>query len=316
MKAMVIDRFGSNDELHEAEVETPQPRDNEILIKIAYAGVNPVDWKIREGYLQSMMEHRFPLILGWDAAGEVAATGPNASSFRVGEKVMAYCRKPVVQAGTFAEYVAVESDAVAKAPKSIGLREASGLPLAGLTAWQALFDFANLSAGQTVLVHAGAGGVGGFGLQFAKHAKAKVFTTASSAKHAYVRELGADVAIDYREQSFVDAIREAHPEGVDVVFDCVGGETQKQSFDIVKEGGVLVSIVDTPDEDRGRERGIKTGFVFVSPNGAQLSSIAQLVDQGVVRPPDTEEYPLSRAAQALEKNQTGRTQGKLVLKVS
>lgn len=316
MKAMVIDGFGGADKLHWAEVETPAPGPGEVLIKLAATSVNPVEWKIREGYLAKAFPHHFPLILGWDAAGTVAALGAGVSGFTVGEKVFAYCRKPEVQWGTYAEYVVMDAAAVAPAPANLSLEEAATLPLVGLTSWQAMFDTAQLSAGQTVLIHAGAGGIGSLAIPLAKARGARVLTTARAANHDYVRALGADLAIDYTTRPFADAVRQAVPEGVDVVFDTMGGTTQADSWATLKTGGFLVSIVDRPDQAAAAAKGLRAAYVFVSPNGAELREIAALVEAGKVNPPAIEILPLERAADAQEQSRAHHVRGKIVLKIA
>ena len=216
MKAIIINGFGGADGLQMAEVPTPTAQADEVLIRVAYAGVNPVDWKIREGMLEGLFEHRFPLILGWDAAGTVAAVGTAVTDFKVGDKVYAYCRRPIVQWGTYAEYLAMESSAVAPIPANLTFAQAAAIPLTALTSWQALFDAGQLKAVQSVLIHAGAGGTGGMAIQFAKHAGGTVFTTASAGNHEYVRSLGADHVIDYQRESFVEVVKNKSPDGVDL----------------------------------------------------------------------------------------------------
>ncbi|MDX1653954.1 MAG: NADP-dependent oxidoreductase [Candidatus Competibacteraceae bacterium] len=316
MKAMVIDDFGGLDRLTLREMPDPVPAEDEIRIKIAYCGVNPVDWKLREGMLAEALPHEFPLILGWEAAGTVDQLGGQVRDFRPGDRVYAYCRKPVVQWGTYCEYVTVKARVAAPAPANLELRQAAVIPLTGLTAWQALFDFAGLAEGQTVLIHAGAGGVGSYALQYARYAKAgRIYTTAGEMNHDYVRDLGAQVPIDYRSQDFVSALKAAEPAGVDVIFDTVGGETQRHSYEVLKPGGVLVSIVDPPDEGIAGRYGVRAGYVFVEPNGEQLRTIARLFESGILHPPQIREMALEEAASAQEKSRAGHVRGKIVLKV-
>ena len=296
-------------------VHPPEPVDTEVLIEIAYAGVNPVDWKIREGMLSGLFPHEFPVIPGWDAAGTVKGVGKNVTEFRIGDRVYAYCRKPKVRFGTYAEFVTMDHAAVALMPKNVGFAEAASVPLAGLTAWQSLFDAANLSAGDRVLIRGGAGGVGSLAIQFAKHAGAKVYTTACKANHEYVTSLGADVAIDYAAEDFVDAVRKREPGGIDLVFDAVGGDAQRKCYQVLKRGGMLVSIVDAPDEEMARSSGVKTAYVFVSPDGEQLRRITALVESGAVRAPVIEEMGLRDAAEAQRRSKAGHVRGKIVLKV-
>jgi NADPH:quinone reductase-like Zn-dependent oxidoreductase len=316
MKAIVIDRFGSLDQIHLAEVPKPAPKSSEVLVQIAYASVNPIDWKIAEGHLKEVMGHRFPVTLGWDAAGTIVEVGMEAArTFSVGEKVYAYCRKQEIHDGTYAEFIALEASMVAPIPKGLGLREASAIPLVALTAWQCLFDKAKLKAGQVSLIHGGAGGVGGIAIQLAKQAGAQVITTASGKNHPYVSELGADTIIDYTEQNFATAVRDLYPHGVDVVFDTVGGGTLKDSYSLLKKGGHLVSIVEPPDELRARTLGFGASHHFVVPSGAELREIAQLIESKKVIPLDIEEMPLEKAAEALKKSQSRHQRGKLVLKI-
>jgi NADPH2:quinone reductase len=207
------------------------------------------------------------------------------------------------------------ADAVAPMPGNIGFEAASTVPLAGLTAWQSLFDAAKLSSGQKVLVHAGAGGVGSYAIQFAKHAGATVYTTARRQNHDYVKGLGADAAIDYARENVVDAVRALAPGGVDLVYDMVGGHVQKESYKALKPGGTLVSIVNIPEPEEARAYGARAHFVFVSPNGEQLRRIAALIESGAVKPAAYEEFPLEKAAEAQERSRGGHVRGKIVLKI-
>lgn len=315
MKAVTIDSFGDISTLHLSQVQKPEPGPKEVQIALSYAAVNPVDWKICEGHLKTRLPHQFPLILGWDGAGTVSAVGKEVRHFKVGDKVFAYFRKPTVQWGTFAEYVCFEADHVALKPDNIDFAEAAAIPLTALTAWQALFDDVKLQRGETVLIHAGAGGVGGIAIQLAKNAGAKVISTARQEKHSYVKELGADVVIDYTKKSFVEEIKKIAPQGVDVVFDTVGGQTLKDSLNALRPGGRLVSIVEKLDPAVGKPRTITITYHFVNPNGAQLKQIGDLIKTGKVRPPAIEEMKLEDAAQALEKSREGRLKGKIVLKI-
>ena len=315
MKAMAIDAFGGPERLKAVEVPTPEPEGEEVLIAVACASVNPVDWKIREGMLADMFPHAFPLIPGWDAAGTVSAAGRNAARFRQGDRVFAYCRKPEIRFGTYCEYVAVHESTVALMPANIGFAEAATIPLAGLTAWQSLFDAAKLSAGEKILIHAGSGGVGSLAIQFAKYAGATVYTTARAVNHDYVKSLGADAAIDYSKDDFVHVLGKREPGGIDVVYDTIGGHVQQRSYKVLKKGGRLVSVAGIPDPDEARPHGVRTDFVFVSPNGTQLRRIAELIESGAVRPADFEVMRLEEAAKAQELSRAGHVRGKIVLKV-
>lgn len=314
MKAIVIERFGGADQMKLVDLPTPKAGDNEVVVEIHSTSVNPVDWKIREGYLKDHVPHQFPIILGWDAAGVVSEVGKNVTRFKKGDRVYSYCRKPTVQWGTYAEYIALEERNVAHMPAKLNFAVAASVPLVALTAWQALFDLAALKSGETAVILGGAGGVGGFAIQFAKNAGAKVYSTASAKNSSYLRELGA-TPIDYNAGSVIAAVKAVAPEGADVVFDCVGGKSLEEAYSFVKSGGRLVSIVDTPDAERAKSLGIKTAYHFVSPNGDELAEIARLIDQGKVVPLPVEEMPLAEAAAAQEKNRERHTRGKISLKV-
>ena len=315
MKAVVTKKFGPINEIHLIDHPTPQPAPNEVQIHIAYAAVNPVDWKICEGWLKEMLPHEFPLIPGWDAAGTISAIGKNVTNLNDGDEVYAYCRKPTVQWGTYAEYVCVNANHAALKPKSLTFAQAAAIPLVGLTAWQALFEAGKLQKGESILIHGGAGGVGSLAIEFAKNAGATVYTTASAKNHPYVKDLGADYAIDYTKENFVDKIHSLEPDGVDIVFDCVGYETLTRSFNVVKKGGRLISIVQKVDPEKCAEHQIHGEFVFVRPDGEQLKQIGKLIDSGKINPPNVEEMPLSLFRNAFEKSKGGHTQGKMVLRV-
>lgn len=312
MKAVVIKEYGNAEKLEMIDVPTPRPESHEVKIHIHYSGVNPVDWKIREGMLQKVFPCEFPLIPGWDAAGIVEEVGSDVTEFQVGDEVYTYCRKPIVQWGTYAQYVCFDSRFVAPKPKNISFAQAAAIPLTGLTAWQAVFDQLKLHPHETILIHAGAGGVGGFAIEFAKLAGATVITTSSSANHPYVKELGADMAIDYHTQDFDQVVRTAYPNGIDAVLDTVGGATLQNSFRLLKPGGRLLSIVEPI---RTEHPGIEAKFMLVQPNGEQLREIGRLIEEGKISPPQIEEMPLENAPQAQQKSEAGHTRGKIVLRV-
>ncbi len=315
MRAMMIDAFGGPERLKAGELPVPEPGDEDVLIALACTSVNPVDWKIEEGLLADMFPHAFPLIPGWDAAGTVSAVGRSVGRFKTGDRVFAYCRKPEIQFGTYCEYVAVHQSAVALMPGNLGFAEAATIPLTGLTAWQSLFDAAKLSAGEKILIHAGSGGVGSLAIQLARHAGATVYTTARAVNHDYVKSLGADAAIDYAKENFVSVLKKREPDGLDVVLDTIGGHVQKRSYEVLKKGGRLVSIVSIPDPDEARPFDVRTAFVFVSPDGKQLRRLAELMESGAVRPPHFEVMRLEEAARAQELSRAGHVRGKIVLKI-
>lgn len=314
MKAVYIRQFGDSSALEIGDVPTPEPGAGEVKIRIDHTSVNPVDWKIREGYLEAMMPHVFPLVLGWDAAGTVTQVGDNVTSVNVGDEVYSYARQPTVQFGTYAEYTVVDASAVAAKPKSLNFAEAATVPLVALTAWQSLVGFAEVGPGDNVFITAGAGGVGSFGIQFAKERGASVVTTASERNHEYVRGLGADHVVDYTKGDTVAAVR-AWNDSVDVVFDCAGGESLTEGWDVVKDGGRVVSIVDTPSDELAKSRGVRAGFVFVEPNGAQLAEIGALIDAGKVQVPHLQVKSVRDAGAALDENQSRHVRGKVALSI-
>jgi NADPH2:quinone reductase len=313
MKAIAINEFGGRDKLQFMDLPMPEIKPGEILVKVKTAGVNPVDWKIREGYIKDLFPYEFPIILGWDAAGIVEQAGPEVTLFKEGDEIFAYCRKPMVQGGAYAEYIVLEEEHAAIKPKNTSFEEAASIPLAALTAYQSLFDAAKLQSGETVLIHAAAGGVGGFGVQLARDRGATVWGTASGHSSEYVQDLGGDRVVDYLQVDFREAVRSEYPDGVDVVFDCVGGEVLQKSTDIVKKGGRLISIVDDP---AGLDRAdIHSDFVFVAPNSSQLAELAQMVEQGRLKTSLSQVFPfgLEEARRAHELSESGRTRGKMVL---
>lgn len=315
MKAMVIHGFGGPDQLVPETLPVPHPDDGEIRIKIAYAGVNPVDFKIREGLLQTRVEHKFPIVLGWDAAGEVVELGHGAKGFHKGDLVYAYCRKPVIQWGCYTEHVVVPDHFAAKKPENLTLAEAASVPLSGLTAWQALFEKARLKKGETVLIHAGAGGVGGFAIQWAKWKGAHVITTAKAEDHAYVYAFGADAAIDYSRHQVAEEVRKMHKDGIDVVFDTVGGKVFEESYKCLKKGGRIVSLLNQPNEELDAHFSVKSFYHFVTPNGSQLQEMTTLFESGLAKPLEIYEFPLVEGGKAQTYLEEGRFRGKIVLKI-
>jgi NADPH:quinone reductase-like Zn-dependent oxidoreductase len=315
MKAIVVEKFGGVENVHMQDMPQPVPSDNEVLIKVAYAGVNPVDWKIREGYLKNMLPHEFPFIMGWDVSGTVVEAGKNVKNLRPGDEVYADARKPTVKWGTYSEYVTYDANNVAKKPKNISLKEAAALPIISLTAWQSLFDAIHLKKGETILIQGGSGGVGSMAIQFAKWVGAKVIATARPEKHSYIKNLGADAAIDYKG-NVVEQVHTFAESGVDVVLDCVGGNAFSASLPCLKKGGRIVSILEHMDEKQAQNLGITATYVFIQPNGKQLTQIAELIEKGKIKPPHVEEMTLENASAAQEKLRSGKVLGKIVLKIA
>jgi NADPH:quinone reductase-like Zn-dependent oxidoreductase len=315
MKAALIHSFGGIEKVTIEEVSVPTPQEGEVQIAVKCAGLNPVDWKVSEGYLKSMMEHQFPVILGWDVAGVVSQVGEGVSQFKEGDPVFAYCRKEVVRDGSFAEYICLKVNNIALKPQKLSYAQAACIPLCALTAWQSLFDTAHLKKRENVLIHAGAGGVGGFAIQFAKHIGAHVITTSNPTNFDYVKKLGADEVIDYTSESFVESIHKTYPQGVDVVYDTVGGPTLNASYLAAKEGGRLVTIAGVIDEVIAKKKHLLADFVFVRPDGKELSHIGQLFNDNKIVVPEIQEIPFLEVQSALRKSREGHTKGKLVLTI-
>lgn len=314
MKAIVYDRFGPSSVMQLKDVEAIEPQDNEIQVRLAYTGVNPVDYKIREGYLKERYPYQFPIIPGWEGAGIVSKVGKGVRRAKVGDEVYGYFRTPKIQYGTYAEFITLPEDLVVHIPKTLSLKEAASIPLTALTAWQSLFDIANLQAHETVCILGAAGGVGGMAVQMAHWAKTKVYATARSENHSYLLGLGADKVFDYTLDDVAEMLLKKEPHGVDVVVDCVGGETAKMSFSLVKKGGRVVSVAETAIETLAPP-GIEAKYMFVQPNRDELHEIGLLLDHGKLRVPELSEYPLEDAKAVLDKVQERHVRGKIVLKI-
>jgi NADPH:quinone reductase-like Zn-dependent oxidoreductase len=300
MHAVLIHETGGPDVLRYEEVERPEPGDGEVLIEVRAASVNPIDWKIRRG----LRETQLPAVLGNDVSGVVQTS--HADGLAVGDEVFG-----IAPSGGYAEFATAPAGLVAKKPAGISQAQAAALPVAGMTAWQALFDRGALQAGQTALVAGGAGGVGHLAVQFAKHAGAHVIATGSSRNRDFVLGLGADEYIDYKSQ---DVGRAAS--NVDVAFDTVGGETTESLVPTLREGGVLVTIANAPPEQAAAERGARAELLVMSPSSEQLARIAGLVAEGAVRVEIEQTFPLSEARRAHVLSEAGHTRGKIVLEVS
>lgn len=306
MKAARIHDYGNPEVIRIEDAPMPEIGPDDLLIRSVAASVNPVDWKIRRGYLAKMLPYDLPLTLGWDVSGIVEKVGADVTGFKPGDAV--YSRPDIRRNGTYAEFVAVRAREAALKPATISHVEAASLPLVSITAWEALITAAGMQPGQRVLIHAGAGGVGSIAIQLAKARGAHVTATASAGKAAFVRSLGADEVIDYRDPTAFAAAR-----GLDIVFDTIGGDTQEASWAMLKPGGFLVSITTPPSPERASAEGKRAGFVFIDPNAAILRDLATLVDAGRIRPIIGGEYRLDDAAKAHEASETGRTTGKIVL---
>ncbi|WP_336115662.1 NADP-dependent oxidoreductase [Streptomyces sp. PTD9-10] len=307
MRAVVVEQWGGAENLVEREVERPEPGLGEVLVRVHAAGVNPVDWKTRAS--GALIEWGAVPVVGWDVSGTVEAVGPGVGVFQVGDEVFGMPLFPR-QAGGYAEYVVAPARHLAPKPAGLSHVEAAALPLAALTAWQALVDAAHVRPGERVLVHAAAGGVGHLAVQIAKARGAYVIGTASAAKHDLVRQLGADEVVDYRSVRFEDVVGD-----IDVVLDGLGGETAERSLKVLRTGGRLITLPG-PDDVPAVHDGVRATWVLVEPDHLGLREIAALVERGALRPVVETVLPLEEAAKAHEIGEQGRTTGKIVLTVA
>lgn len=315
MKAAIIREFGDRSKLEIADVPKPEPEEGEVLIRIKAAGVNPVDYKIREGLLKSRMPNELPVILGWDVSGIVEKNGFGASRFEPGEEVFAYARRKVIKNGTYAEYICLPESYLAYKPKSLSFEEAAAVPLSGLTAFQALLQKGKLMANERVLILGATGGVGTFAIQMAKAIGASVVAVASKKNIAYAVSLGADNFIDYASGNILADIEQHFPDKFDLVLDCVGDKTLAQAYQYVKPGGRLVSILGQVNADEAERNKILFHYLFVEPNVRQLNQISRWIGDGKIRVHLDAVYKLSEVAKAHEQIETGHTKGKIVLAI-
>ncbi|MER9315352.1 NADP-dependent oxidoreductase [Mesorhizobium sp. M0659] len=332
MKAFVVDKYSKKGILRLAEMPEPELLDNDVLVEVHAAGVNLLDSKIRTGEFKLVLPYRRPFILGHDVAGRVVRVGSKVRKFKPGDAV--YARPPDGRIGTFAEFIAIDEADVALKPANLSMEEAASIPLVGLTAWQALIERAGLKTGQKIFIQAGSGGVGTFAIQLAKHLGAIVATTAGAASNDLVRDLGADVVVDYRKDDFEKILS-----GYDVVLNSQDAKTLEKSLTVLKPGGKLISISGPPDPEFARKqglnvvlrlllrllsRGIRTkakrrgvgfSFLFMSAQGEQLSKITSLIEDGAIRPVVDRVFLFEATNEALAYVETGRAKGKVVVKV-
>ncbi|WP_430611324.1 NADP-dependent oxidoreductase [Enterococcus sp. DIV0876] len=307
-RAIVINAYGGKEELTEATVQLPALEADQILVKTAATSINPIDWKLREGYLKQMFPWHFPIILGWDIAGEVVELGSAVTTFKVGDAI--YARPDTTPFGTYADYAIVDATLAALKPENQTFTEAAAVPLAGLTAYQALFEHGHLEAGEKVLIHAGAGGVGTYAIQLAKAAGAYVITTASQRNHELLRSLGADEVIDYHTTDFETILTD-----IDLVFDTMGGEVQRKSYTVLKPKGRLITVLSVEDEAAGKEKEIVAKAIWLRTNGEQLKELAALIEAEEVKSVIGATFPLTAQgiydAHAL--SETHHAVGKIVI---
>jgi NADPH:quinone reductase and related Zn-dependent oxidoreductases len=307
MKAMVVRQYGPPDFLKLEDVPRPQPKDNEVLVRVIASGVNPVDALIVSGKYAREFGTHLPLTPGYDIAGIVEQKGAKVTKLKVGDSIYGY----VLWGGGFAQYdVATEREAAIK-PKSLSYAEAASIPVVASTAWKALIDEAKLNPGQTVLIHGGSGGVGTMAIQIAKARGARVIATASTANQDLLKELGADVAIDYTKQKFEDVAKD-----VDVVLDSVGKDTLVRSYGVVKKGGFIATLVARLDQTELNRHGIRGASISVKPDANELNEITTLIEAKKIKPIVSEVLPLTDAVKALQQAATHHTRGKIVLKIT
>jgi NADPH:quinone reductase-like Zn-dependent oxidoreductase len=330
MKAFILDRYGSADRVRAADMPDPEPREDDVLVQIHAAAVNALDTKLRNGEFKQILRYRLPLILGHDVAGVVVRVGSRVRRFKPGDEV--YARPADGRIGAFAEFIAIKEDDVAIKPTALSMEEAASIPLVGLTAWQALIERANLKKGQNVLIHAGSGGVGTFAIQLAKHVGATVSTTTSTANMNLVRSLGADIAIDYKKEDFADVLRD-----YDVVLNSLDKVTLEKSLRVLKPAGQLISISGPPDAAfarsigaswvlriiigalsygivaKAKRRHAQYSFLFMRANGGQLTEIASLINEGIIRPVVDRVFPFASTKEAMAYVEAGRAKGKVVV---
>jgi NADPH:quinone reductase-like Zn-dependent oxidoreductase len=308
MKAIRIHDYGGPEVLRYEDAPRPRVQNGEVLIRVHAAGVNPLDWKVRAGDLKTFIQHKLPMIPGWEVSGVVAEVGVGVSQFKKGAEVFAMADP--TRDGAYADYIAVHATALGLKPKSLHHMRAAATPVSVLTAWRSLFDLGQLEPGQRILIHGGSGVVGHFAVQLAKWKGAYVLATASTENQRLLRKLRADKAIDYTTQKFEDVAR-----NIDIVLDTIGGETQERSWLVLKKGGLLISLVQPPSKEKADRLGLHGMMCRVQPDGGQLSRIAKLIDSAKLSPMIDRILPLSEARRAHELSENGHVHGKIVLRV-
>jgi NADPH:quinone reductase-like Zn-dependent oxidoreductase len=307
MRAVVIHAYGGPEMLKLEDVARPEPADDEVLIRVVVASINPVDVAIRKGYLAKLVGS-LPLILGMDAAGIVEKVGSKVTKYKTGDPVFAFFT--LKGEGGYAEFVTGKEDEVTLKPATVAFDQAAAAGAAGATAWEALVDTADLRAGQMVLIHGGSGGVGHLAIQIAKAKGAKVFATASTANQEFLRQMGADVAIDYSRTKFEDIAKD-----VDVALDTVGGDTLQRSYGVMKKGGIIVSIVDKPKLEALEAHGIRGVMLRCTPKARVLEGLSKLMERRKLSPVISQTFPMANVVQAQDQIATGHTRGKMVLNI-
>ena len=332
MKAFIVDRYKKKGALRFGDMPEPKPRDDDVLVQVHAAGLNQLDSKIRDGEFKLILPYRPPFILGHDVAGTVVDVGSNVRRLKPGDEI--YARPRDSRIGTFAQFIAINEADVGLKPKNLTMEEAASIPLVGLTAWQALIEKADLKKGQKVFIQAGSGGVGTLAIQLAKHLGASIATTTSTVNIELVKSLGADVVIDYKKQDFEGLLR-----GYDVVLNSQDKTTLEKALNVLKPGGKIISISGPPDPEFARDNGsswfvqqvmrllsfgirskatrrrVSYSFLFMRANGEQLSKITSLIESGIIHPVMDRVFPFEATRDALAYIETGRSKGKVVVKV-
>jgi NADPH:quinone reductase-like Zn-dependent oxidoreductase len=305
MKAIRINSYGHADQMKLEDAPRPAIRGDEALVRIRAAGVNPVDWKIREGYLKETMRSSFPLTLGQDFAGDIVEIGKDVGDFKVGDKVFGFVP------GSYAEFARLGAKDLVPMPTTTDYATAASIPTAGLTAFQLVFHVVPTAKDLRILIHGAAGGVGSFAVQLARSKEARVFATASATDAAYLKGLGVEQVIDYRSERFEEKLKD-----LDAVIDLVGGETLARSYQVLKKGGIITSTVAAPDNDEVQRRGLRGGFFLMKKDPSQLARLGTMVDQGVVKTKVSQVLPLADAPRAHDLSEKGKSRGKIVLQVA
>ena len=315
MKAIVYNAFGNTDVLKLEDINPPKISPFNMLINVSYAGVNPIDWKIREGYLDGFIDYNFPIIPGWDVSGTVVKTGSNVKKFKPGDSIYAMTVSNPIGIGTYAQQTLVKEDDCSLIPKTIDESIAAGIPLASIAANDGLFRLGKLKKGQKVLIHQAAGGVGTFAIQLAIQAGAIVYSTCSTNNIKTVNTFGNHRVIDYTNENFIDVINNLEPEGLDIVLDGVGGETFINSHKVIKPNGIMVTMGDNVNTDLANKYNINSVFLDSTPNGLWLSNLAKNIDNNNFILPKTKIMNLCDAYKAHELSKGGHVSGKIVLKI-
>jgi NADPH:quinone reductase len=323
MKAMVLDQFGGPEVLHLAEIERPELSSGNVVVQVAYASVNPADWKAREGWLSLYFQYQFPFVVGFDAAGVIAEVGEGVEGLAVGDRVVTPGNQGLGERGSYAEYVRAAAERVIKLPGSVSFRDAATLPTAGMTAWEATLDNGRASPGSLVVVNGGAGGCGSFAIQIAKMVGAQVAATCSEHNFDYVRALGANHVIDYRKGNVADSVRAWAPEGVDLIVDTVGQGSVIDTIETVKRGGIICPIGtligDEPQYDAARAEAAGVTIIPTISSFAnqprQLQALVDALANGKIRAPEYRVMPLAEAGAAQKQVQEGHVRGKILLEV-